>query len=277
MKTFKVAICLSGQSRHWRISSKNIKKFFETNKTQNIFNVPIEYDYFIHTWDTNTWRYPKTHHTVFYDEKHNDKDDIEKEFNPIYIEQEEWDDSKYLRAWDPLFYSFYRSLMLKRQYEIEKNFEYDVVVKARLDVIYNPHFTFNIQNMNPGFDGLMPGICYNIHLVNKFPNEFNYNSFDDVIFYGDSRTMDMVGTIYHSYQKLYDDQRFNYYNMNPSLFYGPGSLLYEHMINMSIHPESSFYVEYCVVRSTALENGQLDSITDYEKIKEYSINWYGNF
>lgn len=277
MDKFRVAICISGQARHWRVASKNIKKYFESNTNHKIFNVPIEYDYFIHTWDTNTWRYPKTHHTVFYDEKHNDKDEIKKEFNPKYFELEEWIPEKFIRAWDALFYSFYRSLMLKRQYEVENNFEYDLVVKARFDVVYNPKHTFEIQNFNPGIFGLIPGICYTVLNINKFPNEFNYNSFDDVIFYGDSKTMDLVGTLYHSYQKLFDSEEFDYYDINPSFFYGPGSLLYEHMVNISIHPESLIHTEYCVVRSTALENGPLDSVIDYEKIKEYSVNWYGQF
>ena len=137
MDKFRVAICISGQARHWRVASKNIKKYFESNIKHKIFDVPIEYDYFIHTWDTNTWRYPKTHHTFFYDEKHNDKDEIEKEFNPKYFELEEWIPKKFIRAWDALFYSFYRSLMLKRQYEIENNFEYDLVVLTKK---VNPFF-----------------------------------------------------------------------------------------------------------------------------------------
>ena len=33
--------------------------------------------------------------------------------------------------WSALFYSFAHSVMMKRKYEIENNFEYDVVIKSR--------------------------------------------------------------------------------------------------------------------------------------------------
>jgi hypothetical protein len=277
METFKVAICLSGQPRYWNIAAKNIKKYFESEKLHTIYHVPIEYHYFIHTWDINTWRYPKTHHTHFYDEKTEDVEGLKNEFNPKLIVQEKWNKDKFIKPWDSLFYSFYRSLLLKREYEIENKFEYNVVVKARLDIIYNPNHTFNIHLVNPGFNGLVPGMCYNIHPINKFPNEFNYNCFDDVLFFGDSRTMDMVGSLYHSFQKTIENNIHNEHNLNPSYRYGPGTLLYEHMMNLGVHPEMSFFSDYCVIRSTALNGGELDSVINYNEFKRKSIDWYGNF
>lgn len=274
MSLFRVAICLSGQARHWRVSAKNIKNFFETHKRHTTLEMPIHYDYFFHTWDTNTWRYPKTQHTVFREEKHNDEVDLVKEFNPVDYEVEKWVPENFLRAWDPMFYSFSKSLLMKRNYEIKHNFEYDVVIKARFDIIYNPQYSFDIHMIKPGFNGLMPGFCYNIKPIGKFQNEFNYNCFDDVMFFGDSRTMDLVSDLYDTYKITHIKENHNSLDVLPSFYYGPGTLLYEHMINMGIHPQLAFYTEYVVVRSTALENGLLDSIDDYEKIKEKYIEWY---
>lgn len=277
MKSFKIAVCLSGQARHWRLAAENIKKFFKYDTHHFHFNGPIETDYFIHTWDTNTWRYPKSNHNVYENIKHNDIEDIRNEFNPKLIEQEEFNQEKYIRAWDSMFYSFWKSVMFKREYEINNNFTYDVVIKARLDVIYNPQQKINFQLINPGFNGLIPGICYTSLPINKFTYEFNYNNFDDVIFYGDSRTMDIVSDLYHTYKIKHSPQkRFDMsksINTDASLYYGPGCLLYDHMVSCGIHPTNGDIFEYSVVRSTSVNCG-LNSILDYNEIKKRGIEWY---
>ncbi len=278
MKSFKIAVCLSGQARHWRVAAENIKNFFNYSSRHHFhFNAPIETDYFIHTWDTNTWRYPKTSHGVYENIKHNDIDDIIKTFNPKYIEQEEFDQNKYILAWDPMFYSFWKSLMYKRNYELENNINYDAVVKARLDVIYNPNQKIKFEEIKPGINGLTPGICYTSQQISKFSYEFNYNNFDDVIFYGDSKTMDIVSDLYHTYKVKHSPQkRFDVgksLNTDSSLYYGPGCLLYEHMINCGIYPMCNQIFEYVVVRSTSLQDG-LDGILNYDEIKKRGIDWY---
>jgi hypothetical protein len=278
MKSFKIAVCLSGQARHWKIAAENIKMFFNYSDTHHFhYNVPIETDYFIHTWDTNTWRYPKTHHATYENVKHNDKKDIEDTFNPKFIEQEEFNQDKFESAWDPMFYSFGKSVMFKRIYELENNITYDVVVKARLDTIYNPQQKIKFQEINPSIDGLMPGICYTSLPVNKFIYEFNCDGFDDVIFYADSRTMDIVSDLYDTYKIKHSPQkRFEFnksINTDASLYYGPGCLLYDHMINSGIYPTHREKFEYVVVRSTsAVDN--LNSIIYYDEIKKRGFEWY---
>jgi len=271
MKSFKIAICFSGQARYWKAASKNIKEFFKYNGNHPILGIPIEVDFFIHTWDTNTWRYPKTTHIKFYNEKHNDGDEIIETYSPKEFEQEEWNETKFVSPWEPMFYSFNKSLMMKREYELNNNFQYDLVVKARLDIIYNPNNNFNTFFTSPG-------VCYTCQPIRKFPSEFNYNSFDDVIFYGDSPTMDLVGDLYHSYlilhsNKILNDREYNDLNLLPTIYYGPGTLLYSHLINLGIHPDVGTHIEYVVVRSTSIEE-DTDSIRDYEKIKQKYIEWY---
>jgi len=275
--SFKVAVCFSGQARYWKECVDNIRKFFEYDFQHFFTKSPIETDYFIHTWDTNTWRYPKEEHSKFYEEKINNIEEIALEYKAKKYIQEKFDQKRFSRAWDPMFYSFSRSLFLKREYEIEKNFEYDVVIKARLDVIYNPEQKINLSGISVGVNGLIPGVCYTIRNINKFSYEFNYNSFDDVLFYGDSRTMDLVGDLYFNYKIIHNiDELIELrkgINILPSTFYGPGTLLYEHMVSMGIHPECKENIEYCVMRSTAVADN-LDSIKDYEEIKKRWIDWY---
>ena len=38
--------------------------------------------------------------------------------------------------------------MLKKKYEIENNFTYDVVIKSRLDIVFNPKRTCYIELVN---------------------------------------------------------------------------------------------------------------------------------
>ena len=279
MSSFKVAVCLSGQARHWKTAAPNIKKFFDySNLVQYHKNVPIETDYFIHTWNVNTWRYPKQIHTSFYNEEHNDLEGIKQAFNPKAIKQETWAEDLYVRAWDSMFYSFERSLLLKREYELANNISYDAVIKARLDTVYDPTQQIPFHAIHPGINGLIPGMCYTVRPINKFTYEYNYNSFDDVIFYGDSRTMDLVGSLYRAYKKIHNPEATKQIthgiNVDPTLFYGPGCLLYDYMTRMGIHPTvGELLIDYAVVRSTAA-NSNLDSIADFQKVKEHHTNWY---
>lgn len=268
---FRIAVCLSGQPRHWRTALPNIKQFFDfAGITHPEMAVPVEVDYFIHTWDINTWRKPKTNWSVFDDVAHGEIAAIVAAYEPRAHCMDSFDKDQFKRAWDPMFYSHARSLMLKRDYEISNDFQYDLVIKARLDVVYDPQHRFPLQRV-------WPLVAYTCTPISKFPNEFNYNSFDDVMFYGDSATMDLMGDLYSTYQTLHSleliEQQNSSMDLQPDMWYGPGCLLYEHLTNLGIHPEGNRVTEYAVVRSTAVSE-KLDGITDYEKIRKKWFEWY---
>lgn len=269
-KKFRIAVCFSGQARYWRESLENIKRFFEHEYPHPENGLEVETDYFIHTWDTNSWRLPKTDISVYNDVVHNDDEDIKNAYNPKTIIVEKYVKERFDRAWDPMFYSFARSLMLKRDYELQHSFQYDLVIKARLDVIYNPARKFPLQRV-------WPGVCYTSTPISKFASEFNYNNFDDVLFYGDSPTMDLIGDLYdmHSIEKSMSYQMKNQdgLNLDPTLWYGPGCLLYKYMTKLSIHPEGSRPFEYAVMRSTAVD-AKLDSVYNYNEIRSKWFDWY---
>jgi hypothetical protein len=265
--TYKIAVCFSGQPRYWKECEKNIKRFFEFD------DLNIQTDYFIHTWDTNTWRFPKTPHPIHRNEKHNDKEKIIECYRPKGFVQEEFNESKFLnsRPWDPLFYSFAQSLMLKRRYELSKDFEYDLVIKARLDVIYDP------SNKFPWYPKPNPGFCYTTY-INKFPAEFCGNNFNDVIFYGDSPTMDLISDLYASHAcfrtESYLQKNEHDVNINREILLGPGCMLWNYMTKLSINPTvCTNPFEYLVMRSTAVVDN-LDCIDDYNAIREKSHEWY---
>jgi len=271
--TFRIAVCLSGELRHWRTAVANIKQFFEFPESQRYINgnqnLPITTDYFIHTWDTNTWRYYKMEHVHFKIEPHSDKSDVYAAYNPKGMIQEPWEQPRFKRAWDSMFYSHARSVMLKREYELENNFQYDMVVKSRFDTVYNPRHKIPLDLMTTK-------MCYSPH-VSLMPLEFNYNNFDDVVFYGDSPTMDLVADLYHTYKILHSPEKLQKgletNDVDPSMYYGPGCLLYNHMIRLGIHPERHHTFDYAIVRSTAAELN-LDGIKDYDEIRKKWFDWY---
>ena len=270
-KQFRIAVCLSGQPRHWRTALDNIKQFFDFSE----FGHPetgasVTTDYFIHTWDIDTWRKPKTNWSVFDDVTHGEIDAIVEAYKPKAWVMDTFDKEKFQRAWDPMFYSHARSLMLKRDYEITNDFQYDLVIKARMDVVYNPAHKFPLARV-------WPAVGYTCTPISKFPQEFNYNNFDDVLFYGDSPTMDLIGDIYSTYKTLHTaeliEQQHAGIDIQTDMWYGPGCLLYEHLTNLGIHPEGARVIEYAVVRSTAVEE-KLDGIKDYDKIRKKWFEWY---
>ena len=267
-KPFRIAVCFSGQLRHWRTAVNNIKKFFEFKHPHPVTGQKVQTDYFVHTWDINTWRLPKTDHSIYEERPHDDMDDFCEAYNPISYILEEWDKESFPLAWDPMFYSFERSLLLKRDHEIRNGFDYDIVIKVRPDVVYNPAVKFPIGRV-------WPMTCYTVTPVSRLTFEFNYPNFDDVMFYGDSPTMDAISDIYDvhntQFRTVSRDEQLNSLNANPNLFYGPGALLYEHMTNLGIHPEGNRVVEYAVVRDTSAE---LDGVEDYAEIRKRWFEWY---
>lgn len=268
---FRIAVCLSGQPRHWKTAMSNIKRFFEFPESaiHPVYDIPIVTDYFIHTWDVNTWRYPKKGHEHFYTESHDDKDEIKIAYNPKDMLLEAWDKNKFARNWDSMFYSHARSLMLKRKYELANNFQYDMVIKSRLDTVYNPQCKISL-------DQLAPKVCYSTY-ISLMAAEFNYNNFDDVVFFGDSPTMDLVGDLYHAFKIQHSDKEIKKNSKNIdtdiTLHYGPGCLLSKHMANLGIHAEMRRTFDYAVVRSTAVDEN-LDGIIDYDEIRKKWFEWY---
>jgi hypothetical protein len=272
MKSYRVALCFSGQARTWEYCVKNIKRFFSRETHPENF-APVYYDTFIHTWDTNSYR-PNTQTQEYTHEliDPGEFDRMKSAYNPKGFYVDSWqhflNTTKTTRSFDGMFYSFMKSVHMKRQYELDNDFEYDMVIKVRLDTIYNPYNHFIVHTMSP----LM---CYSCTPVARFPHEFHYNNFDDVFYYGDSKTMDLVANVYNIHkqkrEQLFDVSPLS--SKDPELYYGPGCLLYKNFVEMAIHPMCFNSFPWYVVRKNVAASG-LDPVTDWDQVMKMCMDWY---
>lgn len=171
----RIAICFNGQLRTAVHAAPQIRKWIGS-----LFN---QCDFFIHTWDSNTYKSGQpnlekclkilaninlSNHSrnrqVEVPVTNNELNFIKNFYKPkgfivdCYEETSEywvkyWE-KNYLQQfnlknapgnyWNPLYYSFYRAIEMKRAYEKLNSFTYDLVIKMRPDVSY------------PLIDGKMP-------------------------------------------------------------------------------------------------------------------------
>jgi hypothetical protein len=194
-------------------------------------NEPFEVDFFIHTWDFNTiphykwdvnWSEPDPHkrkkllepfNTTYTSIKRSEIDEIISLINPKAYVVEGWDISKnrevvmdYIATSQTLdkhpikghlswagsqFYSILKSAFLKRKYEIENNFEYDLCIRCRFDL----EFDDNIQMIFArDFEIPKKRTIYSVH--NRSLDGYPFNAIGDIFYYSDSQTFDLLSSMY---------------------------------------------------------------------------------
>jgi|688.fasta_scaffold524184_2 hypothetical protein len=283
MKPFKVAILLTGQSRTFKVGIQNILNYFNI-KVNDFTKQKVEVDYFVHTWDTNSYR-DKTKQRWEGDDYLLDpitETEIQNAFNPVLMEYEKYNAADFNNVWSPLFYSLMKVVQLKRKYEIENDFVYDLVIKSRFDLNFSldpfPRFGFmtNKFYVHP----TQPFSAYSsAEFLARFPKEFNTISFDDVFFYSDSPTMDIIGNAFRWQHKVVTADKLKLNSneiMDETIFnLGPGTTLYRHLINWQIYPTGEVTTPYYIVRKEA-EDKQLDGVKNWKEIHQISVDWYGD-
>lgn len=187
----KIAICLSGQPRTW-------KKCYKT--WLNMFSPHGEIDFYFHLWNYNTL--PKhlvsQYGAILTDESisQEEQNEIIETLNPKkYI----FESKKKITYWNiklpnekqfgpwcaEQFYSQYRASLLKREYEIENNFRYDLVVRVRSDL-----YIFNSPKVFPP----TPNTLHTTHC--SWDKTYNCYRIGDIFFYADSHTFDQVSEFF---------------------------------------------------------------------------------
>lgn len=272
MKMFNIAICISGQARTYKQCLLNQKKLFE-----NLFiNQPnIHIDYFFHTWDTNQWTEKGSDkqllHVLPYEKTDIDVDFIRSNVNLIDYKIEHFDKDKINNHWGPSLYSMYYCNYLKRKKELKDCFRYDLVIKTRFDLLFNPNIRYSI------YTPLEDYVMYTASPMSRMSNELNYFNFDDVLFYGSSFTMDILCDTYRYVNANLSHNNFAKDIENLDLpfeyYYGPGCLIYRHGTLFGLSPSRGNHLEYIVARRKVMEEN-LDGIIDYDKIHKIHLEYY---
>ena len=197
----RIAVCFSGQLRTWR-------KCYES--WHNLFSrFDIEVDYFYHFWNFNTLANilnDTTPNIISQDELDEiydilkpkkfiieDHDKNLKVINDLKIMGENYP----LSGGTPVywsggqFYSHMRSVHLKRQYEIEHNFNYDICFRMRADLFFNQS---SIDDFIREFKNPKSNTIYSSH--NGQLKYFPYFKIGDMFYYSDSITFDKISEFY---------------------------------------------------------------------------------
>lgn len=95
-------------------------------------------------------------------------------------------------VWSHMSYSKMRANSLKTRYELENEMQFDVVVSARFDTCYYPDAKFD-HWLQP-YGTILPTAIYGE--THYFPNEYFLPHINDVIYFGNSRIMNVVDDFY---------------------------------------------------------------------------------
>ena len=258
----RMAVCLSGQPRVIKYTLHNTRHFFE--------GTGYSVDYFCHSWDYNTYKRKSldpdiTGQPVWWEgEELVDRSEILECFkilNPKKFIIHSKDDLRWHFPWNSMFYSIMYANHLKRQYEFENNFRYDIVVKTRYDEVYDPRAHFSIDGH------FNPENYLDIFVCHKNRMEFEYNRINssDAFFYGSSMSMDLICDVFRDTLRLYKEDRYDDYEC-----LGPGVRMQNLCEQRNLNLVSS-YVPETVYRKECIP---MDPMTNYEEIKDFNISLY---
>lgn len=193
----RIAICLSGQIRSWKKCIDSWELIYKHFPNAQV-------DYFIHTWDENSYpaKFGNTKETVKISQE--EIDELTERLKPkkmIFEKAKSFSSLKNNAALDSSpylsqYYGVLKCARLKKQYEIENDFVYDIVVRLRFDLFINqPIFR------DPYFQ-IQERMIYGIHYGYDFDRRCF--RFGDMFFFSDSMTYDILSEYYYGVHLLPD-------------------------------------------------------------------------
>jgi len=237
-KKKRIAVCFYGQVRFY----EGLNSLY--SKWNDLFE-NFKIDFFISTWDDM------------------DKEKITLNFRKTRF----FDHDKITKGWEigntrKMAYLFSNAVRLKQEYELENNFKYDVVVKTRPDVVFNPKRTFHIPRLDDG-------VIFTTH-GGIMEMEFNMYNIRDIVFLGNSYTMDLLINLYAYRQYMLHKADKNIYNVHPL---GPGTLMHEYMRDYGITPIFGMGFFETLLKEGCPENLDLFCEEDFAKMEKYFQEW----
>lgn len=236
-KLGKVAICISGLVRTGVNAHPSFEKFFGH----------LDADIFYHTWKTDK-RISKQIRTLY---------------SPTsYLEQPQFTNTN-MGSWGNMLYSIMQANELKKKHEIAMNFRYDLVIKTRFDLVFP---TTNSFPTSP----ILPRTIYTSGGSTGFNHtDYEHHGINDVIFWGDSQSMDIATDVYMYYKHralVANQQLLAGHGFDPQDYYfSAGNLIYNRCITRNIHIDK--YVQNICEVPWREDIGHLNPFKDFNAIR----------
>lgn len=238
MKSGKTAICLSGLIRTGIEAHPCFQRFF--SRLDN-------YDVFYHTWQT--------------DEVTSNK--IYELYSPTSFLQEAPLEKMAESSFGSMLYSIMMANELKKKHEIENDFRYDLVIKTRFDLVVDEHSFFPT-------DPIWPRTIYNLGTnVGLNHTDYENHGISDLIFWGDSQSMDIATNVYRYYKNVALVKNVylrNGWKLDPQDYYlSPGTMIYQRTVQRNIaHIKCQTGIRETLWRE---DIKHLNPLKDFEKIR----------
>lgn len=246
MKQFKTAICFSGELRTFRVAMPRILEYFKGYSA----------DVFCHAWETTG------------DNQHDPEDfwQLTEIINQSEHTLCDMDVEKSINHSGPfgnMLYSIQRANRLKRNYELSKNFDYDLVIKTRYDMLMPPGHEFGDRQVDPRV------LYYSLGNRGLVHTDVGKHGLSDIIFWGDSPTMDIACDTYryynwHAFPRYLQLMTGNMLDPKDSML-SPGTLIYQRTEKRNIKMQQVQPLLQETLWRTKVEH--LDPIKDFNEIK----------
>lgn len=243
----KVAICISGLMRTGLFAEPAFREFFGD----------LDADVFYHTWDVDNL----------------DVDQVNRLYKPVRYKVDKpfktdgpMDSDAYMGSFGNMLYGFMMANELKKEYEIENNFRYDLVIKTRFDLVFAPGARFPIDRQ------FYPRTIYSPSGSNGYVHtDMEHHGINDVMFWGDSPSMDIVTNIYMYYKHitlLANRQLLSGIRFDPEdTYFSVGQMIQYRGVRRNIHFHR-FTEQHLGAIPWRDDVKHLDPLNDYEKIFE---------
>jgi hypothetical protein len=289
MKSYNIAVCFSGEPRTWKHTAAAIKHFFSSDvHNYKFFGHTWNNSYFnkehrsainaVATFvkSSNSTVERSSHDIISWFEDYDKKtlaDNLIDTFGMtdilveaktviteamlkdclidpnlnIDINRAKQANMRKPSGWSHLSYTKMRANALKTKYELENEMQFDVVVSARYDVCYPPESKFDQLLEYHG--KLLPIAVYGE--TNYYPNEFFLPHINELLYFGNSRVMNIVDEFHRYYASGKFWEMSNEQFTDSSLkFCGYGPNLYRWLTMKNVLMVSKFH-QYGVFRKTA--------------------------
>lgn len=274
MKPLNIAVCLSGESRTWDKCIPSLKNFFSSTLHK--------FTFFAHTWTDSCYYKEKLgiekhvkedlfnrmmslidYETIAIDDKNiltfGDKATFSNSFSPDSPKNNLLNINK-PTTFAHMSYSILKANELKQQYEYTNDMRFDLVIRTRHDLCYDP--TCKFDNFLPEKPLPTALYCENYY----FPNEYYLPHINDIFYFGNSRIMDVVDGFYRYYGtgKFYQmvGENFNDHAYSVS---GYNVNLYKWVVTKNILIRN-LPIRFCTVFRKNAEN--YDWVTEYKNIQK---------